>query len=589
MKPPRQPPVSTTPPRHRIDDHRLGADWAHVHAPGEDHDHDHDGMDLLPAGVSDDVVLISIGIDVGSSGTQVAFARLTLEQHEPFRSATLDAPTESETQSNADAGALLDGSPDGTVDRAATRSAAPRMPPRRRETIYRSPVVLTPFTDATLIDAEALDHFVSQSFDAAALTPDDIDCGVVILTGAARDRDNAEAITRRLADRCGDIVSASAGHHMEARIAAHGSRTVERSAVFGQRLLNLDIGGATTKLAVCDHGRVIATAALDIGGRLVATDAADRIVRLAPAGRRYAAGAGFDWQVGGLAPWSQRKTVGLAMAGALVTALALPQSEEAGRLSLTGPLPVLDGVGGVVVSGGVGEYVYGRETRSFGDLGLALGRALAARIDEGALPFPLMPAGECIRATVLGASAYAVQLSGRTGFISAPAVLLPRRNLPVVSPTIAWPENPSDAPDPAEISAGIRAALTARDLDGPGAAAGGDVVLALDWKGHPDHARLVACAEGVKRGFMERLHAGHPLYVLVEADVAASLGAILRDELGLENPALVLDGVALSGLDYVDLGRIRLPSGTVPLTIKSLVFGAEPGQKANRSLTRRSR
>lgn len=545
-------PSSKPPPRrHNIADHALGALFDHVHAPGDEHDHDHDGMDgLLPVGVADEVVLTSIGIDIGSSGTQVALTRLRLERAQA--------------------------SP-GTEARLATN---------RRETLHESPIYLTPFADADRIDDERLLDIVGQSLAAAGIDPDGIDCGVVILTGAARARQNAEPLARRLSEMCGDIVSASAGHHLEARLAAHGSGAVERSGEFGQRYLNVDIGGATTKLAVCEAGRVTATAALAIGGRLVAADTDNRIERLEPPGAAHAAAAGFDWRAGGTAPWVERKAVGVYMADMLVAALTGRLSADAiAAFSLTGPLPPLDGIDGLIVSGGVGEYVYGRETRSFGDLGLALGRAIAIRIGDGALPWPLIPAAECIRATVLGASAHSIQLSGRTGCISNPGRLLPRRNLPVV-------QSAFDAHakiDPTQVENAIRAKLAALDLGFDGTHGTGDIVLALGWQGEPDHARLAALAEGVKRGFKARLAAGQPLYVMVDADIAGSLGAILRNEMEISNDLIVLDGIALADLDYVDLGRLRLPSETVPVTIKTLVFRDEPQHSAARKRAGRPR
>ena len=112
-------------------------------------------------------------------------------------------------------------------------------------------------------------------------------------------------------------------------------------------------------------------------------------------------------------------------------------------------------------------------------------------------------------------------------------------------------------------------------------------MLALRWTGEPDHARLAALAEGVKRGFISRIAAGLPLYIIVDGDIAASLGAILMDEIGVAGDVIVLDGIALAELDYVDLGRLRLPSGTVPVTIKTLVFRDEPGQKADREARKR--
>ena len=271
------------------------------------------------------------------------------------------------------------------------------------------------------------------------------------------------------------------------------------------------------------------------------------------------------------------------MAVDLVAALTKrAAAKDLARLFVTDPLPApnaIDGaIDGVIVSGGVGEYVYGREARDFCDLGRALGRAFAARIDAGALPWPLLPAAECIRATVLGAAGYTVQLSGRTGFISAPATLLPARNAQVLHPPCAL----GCAIDPAAVAGAIEAHLAAFDI----AADRDDIVLALRWQGLPEYPRLRAFADGIALGMRPRLTAGRALRIIVDGDIARSLGAILKDELGIASDLLVLDGIALADFDFVDLGRIRLPSETVPVTIKTLVFRDDPGQKQK---TRKSR
>jgi len=193
---------------------------------------------------------------------------------------------------------------------------------------------------------------------------------------------------------------------------------------------------------------------------------------------------------------------------------------------------------------------------------------LRKRIDAGALPWPLLPAGECIRATALGASEYSVQLSGNTSTITDPAALLPRRNLQVVQPPYACEETI----DPEALAASIRAHFTAFDLkDGED-----EVALALRWRGAPSHQRIFAFAQGIVRGMAQTIAKNKPLYVMLDGDVAQTLGAILREELGVASDILAIDGVVLWDFDYIDLGRIRLPSMTVPVTIKSLVFSEDP-------------
>jgi ethanolamine utilization protein EutA len=218
-------------------------------------------------------------------------------------------------------------------------------------------------------------------------------------------------------------------------------------------------------------------------------------------------------------------------------------------------------------SGGVGEYVYAREDHDFGDLGRRLGRAIRRRIDAQALPWPLLPAGECIRATALGASEYSVQLSGNTSYISAPGALLPRRNLQVLQPDYL----PAATIDPDDVAAAIRRHLAAFDMD-----RGREVALALRWQGPPSYERLAGFAEGIRRGLADRIAKRQPLFIMLDGDVAQTLGAILREELEVMSDILVIDGIALMDFDYIDLGRIRLPSNTVPVTIKSLVFSEDP-------------
>jgi ethanolamine utilization protein EutA len=503
-----------------------------AYVPDHGHDHDDEAVGPLednPVWQQDNVTLHSVGMDIGSSGTQVLFSRLHL--------------------------------------RRIGEDLTSRYLVVRRDTVYRSPVALTPYASAEHIDAQALGSIIDEAYDDAGIDPREIDTGVVILTGEALRRRNAEAIAGVLAERGGELVTATAGHNMEAMLAAYGSGAAQASYDRGMRLLNVDIGGGTTKLALLDRGRVVATAAVHVGGRLQVVDEDGCIVRLEPAGRDHAARAGFDWALDDTVGPNDLELVAETMADLLLTAVtADPLPPDVAALYLTEPLGGLGTLDGVMFSGGVAEYVYDRETRSFGDLGLPLGRALRRRLDAGALPFPLLPAGECIRATALGASEYSVQLSGNTGCISDPDRLLPRRNLQVVRPAYEL----ADVVDASSVAAAIRRQLVALD------AVDADVALALSWSGLPSHERLLPFAEGIRDGLADRTAAERPIYVMLDGDVAMTLGRLLRAELAVSADLLVVDGLSLRDFDYIDIGRVRFPSQTVPVTIKSLVFEQAP-------------
>jgi ethanolamine utilization protein EutA len=442
----------------------------------------------------------------------------------------------------------------------------------RRDTLFRSPVRLTPYADQRHIDAGALGAIVDDAYRAARLRPDDIDTGVVILTGEALRRENAERITRELAARSGELVCATAGHHMEATLAAHGSGATRLSHDRGMRILNVDIGGGTTKLALVDHGQVTATAALHVGGRLQVIARDGGIVTLEPAGRRHAERAGVTWRVGDRAHADTLDRVAQAMAQTVLDAITgRPLPDD---LYLTAPLYArahhTGSLDGIMFSGGVAEYIYERETRDFGDLGRQLGTAIRSRITAGALPAPLLAPGERIRATVLGASAFTVQLSGNTCYISDPEALLPRRNLQVLRPRYHL----NDTVDPHEIASAIRRHLVLSQ--------NADVAVALAWHGMPSYDRVAGLARGVAAGLEDR----RSLYLMLDGDIALTLGSLLHDELGVTADLLVIDGLSLWDFDYVDLGALRQPSNTVPVTIKSLVFNQEVPRRQNRAISR---
>jgi ethanolamine utilization protein EutA len=213
-------------------------------------------------------------------------------------------------------------------------------------------------------------------------------------------------------------------------------------------------------------------------------------------------------------------------------------------------------------SGGVSEYVYEREARSFGDLGAPLARALLARVREWGPR--IEPSHEGIRATVIGASQYTVQVSGGTIFVEPPGVL-PLRNVPVIAPELPLANETVDA---GRVADALRAALRRLDLE----SGERPVALCYRWRESASFARLDAFCRGVVSGFQAALARGLPLILVGDGDIGGLIGIHCVEQLRLSNPVVSIDGVALKEFDFVDIGEMIPASGAVPVVIKSLVF-----------------
>jgi ethanolamine utilization protein EutA len=253
-----------------------------------------------------------------------------------------------------------------------------------------------------------------------------------------------------------------------------------------------------------------------------------------------------------------------ALADCLLTAIRREPSSALGKqLWVTPVLSSTLPIDAVTWSGGVSEYLYGREQRDFGDLACPLADAIQAHVQNGRLPAPVQDSGERIRATVIGASQFTVQVSGNTISISRPEAL-PIHNLQVLYPRLPH----GDETTPEQLRDAIADSFRRFDLvegEQP-------VALALDWAGTPSYARLRGLAEGIASGLPKSVAAGLPLVLVFTGDVGKNVGAILREDLGLTNEVVSIDSIEVQELDYVDIGEMLLPAKVVPVVIKSLVF-----------------
>jgi ethanolamine utilization protein EutA len=429
--------------------------------------------------------------------------------------------------------------------------------------VHESDVLLTPYAADQTIDAVALGAFINAQYDLAKVDPRAIDTGALILTGVAVRRSNARAIAELFAAQAGKFVSVSAGDALETTLAAFGSGAAARSIRENARVMNIDIGGGTSKIAVCVDGAVIDMTAIDVGARIVSLDGDGRLTRIEEAGKRFGAAIGATLAIGEIVDAAVLDHLVERMADRLFDAISCTTiSPETAELLRLEPMKNAHIPDVITFSGGVSEYIYGRQNASFGDLGPRLAVAILARVTAWG-PRVVQP-DQGIRATVVGASQYTIQVSGSTIFV-APMSILPLRNVPVITPDLPLADELLDADD---IARAVRVALRRLDLhEGEQA-----VALCYHWQGSATFARLDTFARGIRAGLSVLLERGMPLILVGDGDIGGLVGIHFREEMTFANPIVSIDGITLKEFDFIDIGAMLELSGAVPVVIKSLVF-----------------
>ncbi len=334
--------------------------------------------------------LQSVGLDVGTTTTQLIVSRLQVENR---------------------AGAF----------------SVPQLAITDREVLYQSPVYMTPLQGGKLVDGAALRDLVAKEYEKAGITRETVDTGAVIITGETSRKENARRVLENLSEFAGDFVVATAGPDLESVLAAKGAGAVGYSEATGKRVLHMDIGGGTSNLALVEEGKIVATGCLNVGGRLVKFGPDGHIYYQSPVLEGLC-----DLQI---ATKEALKSAAKMLVEALEMAAGLrPETELLDRLwTKENPrrgFPI-SGTAVISFSGGVADCIENApDWNAFGDLGPILGKA----IGESLLCRGEYRLGEqTIRATVIGAGCHSAQLSGSTVFFRN--VGFPLKNLPVVTLT----------------------------------------------------------------------------------------------------------------------------------------------------------
>ncbi|MPZ50120.1 MAG: reactivating factor for ethanolamine ammonia lyase [Dehalococcoidia bacterium] len=521
-------------------DERHGHDGyagLHSHEGGALHWHDEFGLhlaeDLSEEEIAaqkfewhmENVQVVTVGVDIGSSTSHLMFSRINMQKF----------------GEDAETHFVVVG----------------------REVLWQSPIILTPYRNDNTIDADVLRKFVLRAYGEVGATANEVDSGVIILTGEALKRNNARAIAEVFAKHTGKFVSAAAGHHLEAVLAANGSGTLARSRRDQSTLLNVDIGGGTTKLALVRDGEILATAAVAIGARLLVKDDEGRLTRIHEPARRVAKQLDIRLALG--EPLSDEDEARIVQTWTDILAGLIERQTPQGlaaELMLTEPLPSDALPKAVIFSGGVSEFIFQREYRDFGDLGMPLAKAIRGALGRTITLPTIIEPNLGIRATAIGASQFTVQ-AGTNLYVSDESIL-PLRNVPVLAPKIEL-EGELDA---ARVAAAIRESAVRLDLE----EGEEPIAIALRWPGELEPARVLALAQGIRDALPRTIELKVPFVLLADQTIAHYLGTVLKEELGVPGDFISLEGVAVAEFDFVDVGEVIHPTEVAPVTIKSLLF-----------------
>ena len=473
--------------------------------------------------------LLSVGIDIGTSTTQLVISRLTLENRAgPF--------------------------------------SVPRIAIGEKEVLYRSAIHFTPLLSETAIDAEGVRAIVAEEYRRSGFRQADISTGAVIITGETARKENAKQVLAALSDFAGDFVVATAGPDLESILAARGAGIDEYSKEYHKRILHFDIGGGTSNLALYENGTLTATGCLDVGGRLIKTEDG-RITYVSPALERLGAAVpgvpipslGDRAEECGLEPVVSALTHALEQAAGLTPPDGLLEALMTRDTAWTPP----KSVDGVSFSGGVADCIWSppEDVFAYGDIGVLLGRAIAA--SPAFQRAGIVKGAETIRATVVGAGSHSTQVSGSTIFYRN--VSFPLKNLPVLRLTAD------------EERDGDKLAAALREKAGWYADQGGMTQIALSLRGEPNPAygRIQDLARGIRAGMEPLLERGMFPVIAVEGDMAKVLGQTLWPLLGAEGAILCLDGISAGSGDYLDIGAPVAGGAVLPVVVKTLAFQSQ--------------
>jgi len=468
------------------------------------------------------IKILSVGVDVGSSTSHLVFSNLVLKR-DP-----------------------------GSITR--------RFNIEQRNIIYEGRIIHTPLLDDSTIDIITLTNFFKEEYQRAGIDPADIQTGAVIVTGESARKQNARQIAEALSNDAGRFVAATAGPNFESLIAAMGSGAAARSKDDNKTILSCDIGGGTSNIAITRNGETLSTSCISVGGRLLGVNSVGKIWRIDEPAAKVMEHLGLNYEIGDPISKADIEIIAGKFAEILFEVITSPATSNLARqLMLTADLNFPDRIDEYSFSGGVAELMYGG-LNNFDDMGQILADKMKLLASE--LTSPVIELPNKIRATVIGAGAYSLSISGCSGFRDD-QISFPIRNVPVMRVDVDQTKLSIE-----HVKSQINASFQRFDLQ-----EGGEIV-ALYFKDpvRVSYPQLELFAQSIEAALANTIENKLPVILIFETDIASSVGNVIRRETDLKTNLLSLDELKLKEGDWVDIGEPLLAGQVFPVTVKSLVF-----------------
>ena len=469
-----------------------------------------------------EIEILSVGVDVGSATSHLAFSKLLLKRD--------------------------------------PRSESRRFRIEERRVIYEGRIIDTPLLDNDTIDIHKLTDFFKEEYKHAKIDPADVQTGAVILTGETAKKQNAKQIAEALSSDAGKFVAATAGPNFESLIAAMGSGATTRSKEYQRTILSCDIGGGTSNIAISKEGKILSTSCVSVGSILLGVNAEGKIWKIDEPAIKVMRHIGLNFKIGDQIQKEDIEKIATKFAEVLFEVITGPASSAlAKQLMVTDNLDFPEKIDEYLFSGGVAELIYGRNGH-YEDIGQALANEINAL--KFRLPSPVIEPENKIRATVIGAGAYSLSISGSSGFMDD-KLSFPIRNVPVIRVDVERSKLSVE-----HVVSQINLSFQRFDLNE------GEEIVALYFKDpvRASYPKLELFAKSIEAALTNSIKNSIPIILIFEKDIACSVGNVIRRETGLKTNLLSLDELILEEGDWIDIGEPLVSGQVFPVTVKSLVF-----------------